>query len=1070
MKKLYSSPFRVYLIICSLAIIGVIAGFQLPVSLYPNSNKPTIFVSVSYGHLNAEEFIQNYGRRIEPRLQAISAKNLEVKKVGASYKKSRANFQVEFEWGTDPKEAKREIKLIMNGLSSSWPREIRDSLNVGYWSKSSGFIAISFFSEIRGINELYEILEPVIVPKLLSVTDAENPSLWNPSSKEVSITLNPESMVRFNLFPKDIEKSIKQGLQGFVGGTITLGTKRLSIQMPRYLNDTKSIESLLVQTPLGKTIQLGDIADIHLHEATDSNKVFKTNGSKSLILFANPKTGGNVKRMAENILTIVKKAMPSLPKDVQYKVLVDPSEFIRASVKNVIHEVFLAAALAVFILFLFIGSVRNTITAALEIPLSMILAFILMKVFNMNLNLISLGGLALAAGMNVDASVVVMENIFRNLKNVKGPLNFSTRLSLVIRSVKEVSLPIIASTISTLVVFAPLAFTSHLTNAILGDLAKAVVFSHSFSMIIALILVPTIRLHFMNFTKGGDKAPISPIHGTLVKVETFYEKSLKYFIKDKFLKWAVSGTLTVFLILMGIFVVPNLKREIIGTPDTDWMVLSINTQGNTLVKQMEETVSLEEFKLLDKFQNDIDYTFTQIRRPNQGTIMARLKRKKDMTKVWKKMEEEFQNSPTTRFWVGPWNPAELPIPDPPHMKMIIRGGEAGDRVILANDIKNAIKEEDAFPNIWTNPNSSNQENIIIRPHLKRWPLLNQKGVTFSPFDLTDLSRVVTQGKSLGDINLKNKNIPVKLKYPVGTIKTKEDLEAFPIGIKDKIIPLKSIATIELEKARPEIYRENGRELVIINGKQKKGDESKIAQSLIKTKKIIKKYRESSVKKLNLKSSPTFYFVDAQEDLNNALKQLSMALILSAILIFITLLLQFGNIIHSLIIMVAIPLGIFGGILSLYIFNSTVSLNSILGIILLNGIAVNNSIILVDFITSFHKQGYAPLEAALLASKKRLRPILITSLTTILGMLPIAFGLGEGGKILQPLGLAVVGGLWFSMFFTLFLVPLLEVIYLKSKDMAAKVNEDDSKDSFVLNENQALINPKPSLIEERDSLQ
>ena len=217
--------------------------------------------------------------------------------------------------------------------------------------------------------------------------------------------------------------------------------------------------------------------------------------------------------MAEDILKIVKEAMHTLPKDIQYRVLVDPSEFIRASVNNVIHEVIVAAGLAVLVLFLFVGSFKNTITAALEIPLSMILAFIMMNLFDMNLNLISLGGLALAAGMNVDASVVVMENIFRHMEGLKGPLNFDSRLSLIIRAVKEVRLPIIASTISTLVVFAPLALTKDLTNAILGDLAKAVVFSHGFSMFIALILVPTIRLQIMNQTKDGDIAPISPING-----------------------------------------------------------------------------------------------------------------------------------------------------------------------------------------------------------------------------------------------------------------------------------------------------------------------------------------------------------------------------------------------------------------------------------------------------------------------------------------------------------------------------------------------------------------------------
>jgi len=1031
-RGLYSSPLRVYIILGALALMGLLAGSKLPISLYPNSNKPTIWSSISYGSMNAEEFVNKYGSKIENSLKAIQTDNLEVVKVTSTYNKSQANYNIEFQWGSEPKESKREVLNVLTGLSSAWPKEIRDSLNVNYWSKSSGFIAISFFSEKRSLNELFKVLEPALVPQLTAVDDAEGANLWNPGRKEISITLDPDSMASLNLFPRDIEQAIKSGLNGYIGGTIVVGTDRLQVEMPRQLESIEKLRQVLVPTPKGQLIHLSQIAHIDIGEATDSNRVFKTNGSKSLILFANPRTGGNVKRMAEDILKIVKEAMPSLPKDIQYRVLVDPSEFIRASVNNVIHEVIIAAGLAVLVLFLFVGSFKNTITAALEIPLSMILAFIMMNLFDMNLNLISLGGLALAAGMNVDASVVVMENIFRHMEGLKGPLNFNTRLSLIIRAVKEVRLPIIASTISTLVVFAPLALTKDLTNAILGDLAKAVVFSHAFSMFIALILVPTIRLQIMNFSKDGDEAPISPINGFLTKLETFYSKALRGFINFKPTKWITAGGIIISLVVMSLFIVPNLKKEIIGTPDTDWMILSVNTHGNTLIGQMESQASEHEERLLNKFGKDIKYTFTQIQRPNQATIMARLEDKHDMGRVWKEMEAEFQNQPGLYFWVCPWNPAELPLPDPPHMRMIVRGGKVEDRMLLAKDLMETIREKDAFPRAWTNPNVHKEENIVLNPHVERWQALQKDGARFLPFDLTDLSRVATDGRVMEYINIDGDNLPIKVGYPKGTLSTKEDLEAMPIGVGDKIIPLRSIVDVKLTESKPRTYREDGRDLVIINAKRNKGEDAKIDESLAKAKKIAEEYRKKDLSELGLTSKPMFYFEDAQKDLNDALKQLSTALALSLLLIFLTLLLQFGDIGHCMIIMVAIPLGIFGGSLSLWLFNSTLSLNSVLGIILLNGIAVNNSIILVDFFLGLVREGFTPKEAAILAAKKRLRPILITSLTTILGMLPIALGLGEGGKILQPLGLSVAGGLWFSMLFTLFIVPMLEVLYLKNK--------------------------------------
>lgn len=1031
MKGLYSSPFRVYLCLFALALAGVWAGTQLPISLYPNSSKPTIYANVSYGSSSAEEFLQNYGSRIESSLEAISTGSLEVEELVAQYGTSGVGYNIAFEWGAEPKEALREVQSLLNGLSGTWPKEVRDSLNINFWSKSSGFIAISFFSQERSLDELYDILEPLLVPKLAKVSDAEGASLWNPNRKEVRIDLDIEAMAQLGLVPRNIDEALSNAKAGYFGGSVLVGTKKLSIQMPRELNNLRDLENLLIPTPKGSLVHLSDIAHIDQGPSSGHNRIFKTNGAESLILFANPRTGGNVKRMAEDILKIVEEIKPQLPSDVEFRNLVDPSEFIRESVKNVIHEVFLAAGLAVVVLFIFIGSFKNTITAAIEIPLSMVLAFLMMKLTGMNLNLISLGGLALSAGMNVDASVVVMENIFRHFEKVTGPLNYSQRMQVIIRAVKEVMMPVVASTIASLVVFLPLAFTSDLTNAILGDLAKAVVFSHGFSAFVALILVPTIRLHLMKGEKGVEP-PKSPINGSLIKLENGYASLLRKFITSKIVKWATVLSLVAAFAVLVVTVLPKLKKEIIGTPDTDWMILAVNTSGNTNIRQMETTSSVEEARLLEKFGDDISYTFVQIQGANRSTIMARLLRKEDMNRVWKAMEGEFQNSPTTYFWVGPWNPAELPLPDPPHLKAIVRGGSDVDRKLLAKGAVNLLQEKEIFSRQWTESGVDRVENIQVIPLRELWPNLYKEGVRFSPYDLSDLARVASEGRSLGDININDKTYPIRLGFPEGTVSSMEDLKALPIGVGNKILPLSALGVVSLVESKPEIYRVNGRDQIILKAKEKKGEESKKEESLIAAKLAIAEFEKTAAEELGLTTKPQVYFEDAEGELNGALKQLGMAIGMSILLIFLTLLLQFGSFAHTMIVLLAVPLGIMGVLGSLFAFSSTLSLNSALGIILLNGIAVANSILLVDFIKKLVAEGMVPLEAAILAGQKRLRPILITSLTTILGMLPIALGSGEGGKILQPLGIAVSGGLWFSTFLTLFLVPMFEVLYLDWK--------------------------------------
>lgn len=1030
MSKLYSSPLRVYLLLGALALLGIFSGMKLPVSLFPNSSKPVVFVRIPFGSMTAEEFLNTYGKRLEDQIRAITTDKIEVETIEANYGSHEATYNIKFRWGVVPTSALKEVQNTTNAFSARLPEESRDGMWIYLDNENSGFFALSFFSETRDLDALYDYLEPLIGPRVSRVKDAQDPVLWNPSSKEVRVELIPETMASLQLFPRDIDEAIRSALGGQTGGSVTVGTNVLQIEMPRQMRTVEELRQVSIPTPSGKAVHLGDIAHVSLGPKTTDSHSFKTNGAASLILYSSPKPGGNVKRMSEDILQIVKELEPTLPKDIQYRILVDPSEFIRSAVNNVFHEVGIAAMLAVLVLFLFIGSFRNVITAAIEIPMSMVLAFILMRISGMNLNLISLGGLALSAGMNVDASVVVMENIFRHFEMHPGPHDFSSRLRIVTEAVREVQFAVIASTIASLVVFLPLTFTSDLSYAILGDLALAVVFSHGFSAFVALLLVPTVRLHLMAGGRDAGHAH-SPIEKQLKWLENTYGGALGTFIRRPRLKWITYGGLGALLVALAFLVIPRLPKEIVGTPDTDWMVLSINTQGNTLLKQMEVQAEEIERSLLAEFGDRIQYTFTQVRSPNSGTIMARLREKSRMRETWKAMEKRFTNTPTLFFWVGPWNPSELPIPDPPDMRIAIRGGELRDRARVARDLSDLMQEKKVFPRISTQPVADTGDTITLSPHIEQWAALRERGARFSTGDLADLVRVATTGRFTGYFPMKDTLTQIILRYPQGLVTGIEDIAALPVGIGGKIIPLKALTEVETRESAPMIYREDQREIFLVKGRQNQGEGNKNNEAaLAKAHALVADWEAKRPKPAPDKMLPTVTFEDAAKDLNDAIHQLTTAVALSILLIFLTLLFQFGTLIEPLLVLVSIPLGFIGVLVSLFVFRSTLSLNSILGVILLNGISVANSIILVDFIKRLVDGGKAPREAAVEAARKRLRPILITSLTTVLGMLPIALGRGEGGHILQPLGIAVSGGLWVSMGLTLFLVPALQVSYLE----------------------------------------
>ncbi|HEX4926320.1 MAG TPA: efflux RND transporter permease subunit [Bdellovibrionales bacterium] len=1023
--KLYQSPLRVYLLLGCLALIGIYCGLKLPVSLFPNSTKPVVWVEVNYGFMTSDEFLNTYGYTFEERLKGITFENHQVEKVEARYGSRDVDYTVRFKWGAPPTEAVKEVQTVANAFASQFPQEIRDSLRVDMWSENSGFLAISFFSERRSLDDLYRFLEPIVTPAASKVQDASGVGLWNPTAKEISLELDPDKMASLQLVPADIERAIGPALSSSNAGSVSVGLKKLDVTLPRYVGRFEELSQILITSPTGRVVHLGDIAKIDFGTPLGESRVMKTSGAPSLILFANPKPGGNVKRMAEEIISIVEGLKPQFPPDVQYKVLVDPSEFIRAATNNVLHEVFLAAILAVCVLFLFIGNFKNVMTAAIEIPFSIVLAFILMRLTGMNMNLISLGGLALSAGMNVDASVVVMENIFRHFEQEKGKaLTHAQRVQVLMRAVREVQFPIIASTIASLVVFIPLAFTSALTNAILGDLALAVVFSHGFSAVVALILVPTVRLHLMS--KFGNADGHSPIERQLRALESGYAWALRKFLDRRKVRNMTYGAITAVLAVLIALVLPKLPKEIIGTPDTDWMYLGINTEGNTLVKQMESQAEEIEDRMLRKFGDKILYTFTQVQGPNNSSVMARLRDKRDSAQVWKDMEKEFENTPVLRFYVFPWNPSELPIPDPDDLQVVIRGENAKARALAAQDLRDVLQQKRIFPDVWTKPSVDRKESVFLRPNMEQWMLAKREGLRLDPAELADLARVATTGKQVGHLMLDGQLTKVNMRFPEDRIQSIEDLEALPVGVAGRLIPLRALAHTVTEEVEPTNYRIDGRGQYQLNARMKKEDRHKADEAAAQAAQAVQEW----VKGRPLNDEVVVTVEDSKIELTDALNQLAIAVALSVLLIFLTMVFQFGDVVNALLVLVAVPLGFIGVLASLYLFNSTLSLNSVLGVILLNGIAVANSIILVDFLKRLVEGGLAPREAAVQAARQRMRPILMTSLTTALGMLPVAIGMGEGGRILQPLGIAVIGGLWFSMAMTLFLVPALQVSYLE----------------------------------------
>ncbi len=1019
MRSLFASPLRVYVVIGLLAILGIWAGTKLPVSLFPNSSQPNFGISLSYGSMGIDDFRRLYGERLERELAKIQTKELKAEQVSVTYLANRIHANVQFTWSSPPDLAYRETLQIANSVANSLPEEVRQTLNIYQNSGNHSFFSMSFYSPKRGINELYELLKPVFSAELARIHDAEYADLWNPESPQIAIRLKPNSIGSLGISIGEIAYAVRNSLTSQVGGKLDKAT----IKMNQSVQSLADLKEIPIPKAGGGEVLLSEVASINLETNREQAQSFRTSGVPSLILFASVKQGANVKRMSEDIMETVERLMPQLPQDVQYKKLVDPSEFIRSAIENVLHEVILGSALASLVLFLFIGSLRNVITTAIEIPISIALAFILMWLFDMNMNLFSLAGLALAAGMNVDASVVVMENIFRHTEETKGPLNARARLQLITKAVSEVRLPVLASTAASLVVFVPFVFVSGFSYALLGDLAKAVIFSHGFSALVALILVPTIRLQLM---RGEQRKIKAPLEFVLAHGERLYGYTLARLMNRP--KASLGMAFAIFCVgaLMTNWLLPRLPQEIVGKPETDWLMLFIESQEyNTTPKMEAEVEAIHKLKLSD-FSHRIAYTFDQVHNRGSAQILIKLKSKHDLDPLKAELKERFPDKPGTTYRIDTWNPSEFHIPDPEHIKLVISGSNRQDRMIAARDLEQWLQSKKIFDYVNSTPSGTSQTMI----NLKVDPVLSQRlaaaGAGVSNSSIIESLRVVTEGRWLGDMIYEGKDMPIYLRYPTDTLKTIEDLKGFPISIKGQLVPLKALIDIDRADTSESLYVLDGQAISTVHGRLKDSQKPQASTLQEQWRAELGQWIKDRLPELNL-GPISVMFEDPNEELTRSLNQLKTAFFWSIGLILITMILQFGSLAEALLVMIAVPLGLVGAILSLYVFRSTLSINAVLGMILLNGIAVNNSIILVDLAKRLKSQGFSDREACIGAAQKRLRPILITSLTTVLAMLPIALGYGEGGRVLQPLGIAVAGGLWVSMSLTLLLVPTLQAM-------------------------------------------
>jgi multidrug efflux pump subunit AcrB len=746
--------------------------------------------------------------------------------------------------------------------------------------------------------------------------------------------------------------------------------------------------------------------------------------------------GGNTVAVADTIYKALPQIQKDLPKGVKIQVISDQSTFIRKSIKNLQHEAIIGALLAVAIILIFLGSGTSTLIIAHSIPISIIATFVLLHFGKFTLNIMTLGGLALGVGRLVDDAIVVLENINRHIERGESPEEASYN------GAREVSKPVIAATITSIVVFIPLAFVTGVTALLFVQMAYTVAFSLLASLFDSLTLVPVLTAKFLKPKPKEERKKLSfaqkiykrtqPI---FLKIDAEYQDILHLALSHR--KTVVLGVSVIFFVSMSFFslgltnVIPFIGTEFFPATDESQFRVSVRLPVASPVEKTKEVVDQVEGIVFEEVP-EIKALWTRsgmggggmmggsrFSGPHVGTVMAMLvdqsERSRSSEAIARSLRERLRSIPGTfiNVYTGGLVSRIMTFGSEDPIDVEVLGFDLSTGSLLAREVEQILRGVQGVTDIQV----GREEGLPEYQVRMRQDRAATMGLTTSRVANVVKTAIEGNESSVYVDPVTGREHIVRVRLAEGDRSKLEDLRRLPIPVTGgKVVALENVAELVQVFSPTQIERKYQQRIVHVTANTSGRDLGSIAQEI-----------EKKISQMKIPEGFTVSLKGARLEQQQAFRMLLFALTLAVVLIYMVLASQFGSLLHPFLIMFSVPLGFIGVVWALFVTGNTLSVISFIGIIMMVGVVVSNAIILVDYINRLRGEGVELKEAIVRAGRIRLRPILMTTLTTICGLIPMALGIGEGAEANASLAIAVIGGLSVSTFLTLVFVPTLYMI-------------------------------------------
>ncbi len=1041
-------PYTFVVMSLLILLLGVFSIYRTPVDIFPNIDIPIVSVIYTYNGLSADEMEK---RVVTVAERTFSSYINDIEHMESQSMKGLAIIRIYFHPQAKVEAAVAQLAAISSTITRILPPGMTPPNIIRYNATSVPIIQLSLSSDSLSEQSIYDLAQNFLRVGLVSTQGATVPSPFGGKQSQVMVDLDPDALFAKGLTPSDVSNAINAQNLMQPAGSIKMGDKEFDVKLNSGEEVLENLNNIPIKEKNGITIFIRDVATVHNGFSIQTN-IVRTDGRRSAFMTVLKNGSASTLDIIERVKELLPKVQATLPTSLKIKPLFDQSIFVKASIEGVVKEGAIAACLTALMILVFLGSWRSTIIVAISIPLSIIVSIIVLSLFGQTINIMSLGGMALAVGILVDDATVEIENVHRNMGMGKS------MIPAILDGAQQIATPAFVSTLAICIVFVPIFFLTGVTRFLFVPLALAVIVAMLASYFLSRTLVPTMIRYLLNneihiYQAQARGEHVSPdffwrIHnGFNVYFERFrqeYRNILEMILNHK-------GLVTIiFIVTVGasFLIIPFVGRDFFPSVDAGQFRMHVRAPSGTRIEQTEvvfegveniirETIPPDELGLiLDNigFQGtNIVYSDNSTVGTFEGEISVALKEGHQPTEFYKQEIRRKINQRMPEVLIF-YQAADMVsqilnfgLPAPINVQVV--GRNKDENLKIALDIKNKMAAIPGAVDV-------HLHQILDIPQVKinvdrvraQHEGLNQRDVANNV-----LISLTSSGQTAPNFWLNPRNgvsYSIAVQTPPYKLSSMAELESTPLqSPSDQPLLLSNFITTNRDVTPGMVTHYNVAPVLEIYANVENSDLGSVADEV---EKIVKSYDKKLPRGTSLQMRGQI------QSMNDSFFGLGLGLVFAIILVYFLMVVNFQSWIDPLIIISALPGALSGVLLILFVTNTTFNVPSLMGAMMCIGVATSNSILLITFANDERMAGKSAFDAALSAGYTRLRPVLMTALAMIIGMLPMALGLGEGGEQNAPLGRAVIGGLVFATFTTLLFVPIVYSVFRKN---SVPVTED-----------------------------